>query len=85
MTTGSSDRYVTAHIEDALATDPRTLEPGLEVRRIGDTIVVSGDVATDARRQAVVDVAVEHAGGLPVVNDTSVVPAAATAPAEHLP
>jgi osmotically-inducible protein OsmY len=65
--------YVRAHLEEALATDPRVTEGGLHVSVDGAELVVSGSVSTPLRRQAVTDVASEVAGEFTVRNATSVV------------
>ncbi|MGH8977430.1 MAG: BON domain-containing protein [Acidimicrobiia bacterium] len=66
--------YVRAHLEEALATDPRVAEGGLHVAVAGDGLVVSGSVSTPARHRAVSAVASEVAQDFSVRNDTSVVP-----------
>jgi hypothetical protein len=66
--------YVRAHLEEALATDPRVAEGGLHVVVAGVELVVSGSVSTPARRRAVSTIAAEVTGGFAVRNETSVVP-----------
>lgn len=65
--------YVRAHLEEALATDGRVSELGLEVAVDQDELVVIGRVATPARRLAVDAVAREVAPGFAVRNETLVV------------
>ena len=75
---GETDVYVIEHVRQALATDHRTLVQGLKVTVHGDSLVVSGTVSSDARRDAVGAVAAEVASGFRVCNETIVVE-----PADH--
>jgi hypothetical protein len=74
--------YVRAHLEEALATDPRVAEGGLHVVVAGDGLVISGSVSTPARHHAVSTVASEVAREFTVRNETSVVPLRAPAAGE---
>lgn len=71
--TDDPDAYVVEHVRQALATDPRTLVQGLRVSRQGDSVVLSGTVASDSRRDAVGQVAAEIAARFRVCNDIVVV------------
>ena len=65
--------YVRAHLQEALATDPRVTEGGLQVDVAGDELVVTGSVSTPARRQGVDAIAAEVAAPFRVRNETQVV------------
>ena len=69
--------HVLFHLRDALATDPRVGELGLEVTCDGDrTVVVRGMVSTEQRRSHIFVVAAEvlrvHRVEFDVRNDTEV-------------
>jgi osmotically-inducible protein OsmY len=64
--------YVIRHIQDALASDPRALELGVEVTVSGDRLVLSGTVATAAQRLAIADVVAEVASTHEIVNELAV-------------
>lgn len=74
--------HVLGHVRDALATDGRVGELGLDVVADGaagtEVVVVRGAVSTDARKQGVVDLCVEvleaH-GCRRTVRDETTVPA----------
>jgi osmotically-inducible protein OsmY len=51
--------YLAEHVQDALARDPRLNELGITVTISGDKAFLSGDVATDARREAAATVAAD--------------------------
>ena len=72
------DAYVIEHVRQALATDERTMLQGLRVTQHGDSIVVSGTVSSESRRDAVGEVAAEIATAYRVCNETVVV-----GPADH--
>ncbi|MET0727890.1 MAG: BON domain-containing protein [Acidimicrobiales bacterium] len=61
--------YVLAHVHDALASDPRVVELGIDVVAAGGTLVLMGRVATAALREAAAQVAAEHAPGFEIRND----------------
>jgi len=65
--------YVIAHVHEALATDPRVLEQGIEMTVAGTTLVLTGRVGSAARRDAAGEVAREHAPGFDIRNDLEVV------------
>jgi osmotically-inducible protein OsmY len=79
-----SPEYLAQHIRDALATDPRVLELGLEVAVVGRTVVLRGSVATAAQRDAAVEVARELAPGAEILNDVEVPPAPEPCEAEEI-
>jgi hypothetical protein len=56
----------------ALATDPRVLEPELEVSIEDERVVVRGVVPTEARRKAVEQVLAEQVAGSAIDNQTEV-------------
>ena len=68
--------YLLAHIQEALATDSRARELGVDVTVAGTHVVLNGTVATEAQRAAIAEVAAEvvaeHAPGHEVVNELSV-------------
>lgn len=64
--------YRTEEIRRSLATDPRVLEPELDVQVRGAKVVVSGIVPTEERRQAVADVLRERCGELEIDNQVVV-------------
>lgn len=70
MSVDRSD-YVAAHIQDALARDPRVNEPELSVAVVAGRVVVTGVVPTEERRANIEDV-VREACGLEVENRTTV-------------
>ncbi|HEX6238771.1 MAG TPA: BON domain-containing protein [Acidimicrobiales bacterium] len=76
--------YLVRHIQDALASDPRALELGVEVTLAGDRLVLSGTVATEAQRRAIADVVAEVAPGHEIVNQLAVVPHDEAGAAEEL-
>jgi osmotically-inducible protein OsmY len=52
--------YREERIRQALSTDPRVLEPELDVTVRGSHVIVTGTVATEARRRHVRDIVREH-------------------------
>lgn len=85
-TSGPTDSptYLAQHIRNALATDPRVLEQGLEVTTAGTTIEVRGTVETAAQRHAVEIVVRELAPDFEVLNDVDVPPNAEPDSAEEI-
>lgn len=67
-----TDDYTAAHVQEALAQDPRVNEPELEVQVVQDRVFVSGVVPTEERRAAVADVVRDRFPGLEVENRTTV-------------
>lgn len=74
-------RYTAAAVSAALATDERTAELGVRVSVRGDTLLLTGTVAGQARREEVTRVAREAAPDLTVVDDLRVTDC--TAPTGH--
>lgn len=74
----TAPEYVAEQIRQAIATDPRTVEQGMDVRVVGSEVLVTGSVSSEERRAAIGQVAGEVAPGLVVRNDVVVVP-----PADH--
>lgn len=67
--------YLVHHIQDALATDPRARELGIDVQVAGERVVLTGTAATPAQRAAIAEVVEELAGGYEVVNEMVVLSA----------
>lgn len=85
--------YLVQHIQDALASDPRARELGVEAQIVGERVVLSGTVATPDLREAigvVVGEVVEREGGheggheLAVVNELAVMSAGDDGSVEEL-
>jgi hypothetical protein len=71
--------YLVQHIQDALATDPRARELGVDVQVVGTSVVLTGTVATPDLRAAIGDVVREVVEREPtpahqVVNELAVMP-----------
>lgn len=73
--------YLVQHIQDALASDPRARELGVDAQVVGDHVVLTGTVATPDLREAIGKVVAEvvereggHEGGhaFDVVNELAV-------------
>ena len=80
------DAYVVAHVREALASDGRVAELGLDVTVSGDTVVLLGRVSSAAQRDDAAAIAAERAPGYAVRNELEVVDASAPpAPPERLP
>ncbi len=54
--------YVAADLRERLVSDPRIGEQDIQVAVVAGRIVISGSVATEARREAISEVAVEVVG-----------------------
>jgi hypothetical protein len=78
------DPYELRRIKDALAADPRTAELEVDVTLSDGELLLTGVVATDARRAALTEVAGEVASGRSVRNLATVAPASAEPHVEHL-
>ena len=65
-------QYVAAHVQEALARDQRVNEPELGVTVVKGRVVVSGQVPSEERREAVTDVVRECCPDLEVENRTTV-------------
>jgi hypothetical protein len=77
--------YLIGHIQQALATDPRTGELELDVRIAGGRIFLTGGVATEDRRRAVEAVVHEVAPDLAIANQLTVTVETEPGPEEELP
>jgi BON domain len=71
--------YLVQHIQDALASDPRARELGVDTQVLGDQVVLTGTVATPDLRSAIGEVVaevVEREAGpeYAVVNELAVTP-----------
>jgi osmotically-inducible protein OsmY len=64
--------YQVEHLREALATDERTGELGLDIDVVEGKVFVRGAVATEERRKAVGEIAEKVLRGLEVVNETEV-------------
>ena len=67
-----TDDYVAAHVQEALARDPRVNEPELEVRVVNHRVFVTGVVPTNERREAIEAVVRDVSPGFDVENQTTV-------------
>ena len=65
-------QYVEAHVQEALARDQRVNEPELGVTVVKGRVVVSGNVPSEQRREAVTEVVHECCPDLEVENRTTV-------------
>ena len=66
------DEYVVGRLQEILAHDPRTHELGIDATVSDDTVVLSGTVISDERRESVLEVAREALHGLPVRDQLTV-------------
>ena len=64
--------YDTEHLRDALIHDPRVNELDVHVQMVNATLVVTGNVASDQRRDAITAVISELAPEVEIRNDVSV-------------
>jgi osmotically-inducible protein OsmY len=81
--------YLTQHIQDALAADPRARELGVDTHIVGTRVVLTGVVATADQRSAIGEVVREVVDREPcsvqdVVNELAVMPRGDDGPAEEL-
>jgi hypothetical protein len=74
-----------ARLHRVLAEDPRTLEQGVQVCVRGRQVRVSGEVASERRRDQIATVLAETVPDLWVINDVRVVPAGEPTKHEELP
>jgi hypothetical protein len=72
---GEPPEYLVQHIQDALATDPRARELGVDVQVVGDQVVLTGTATTAGQRDAIAAVVRELADSYRVVNEVAVPPA----------
>jgi hypothetical protein len=80
-----SSTYELRRVHDALAGDPRTAELEVDVALTDGELVLTGVVATDARREALTEVARDVVPDRPVRNLATVEPPSAEPHVEHLP
>lgn len=80
-----SPRYAAARLHRALAEDPRTAEPGVQITVRGDAVFLAGQVASRQRRDAVGEIAAEHVPDMNVRNEVQVMPAGEPDESEELP
>lgn len=73
MTEPHEERYLPEHLHEALLADERVGEQDLQVWADEGCIHVSGTVATEARRSAVVSVVAELAPGWEICNEVELV------------
>ena len=76
--------YAAQRLRDALATDERVAEMGVQVRLVAGKVFLTGQVATEERRQAVGEVAAEVLPDYEVHNDTVVTVVADAPRVEHI-
>lgn len=67
-----TDDYVAAHVQEALARDPRVNEPELEVQVVNGRVFVTGVVPTNERREAIEAVVHDVSPESDVENQTTV-------------
>ena len=71
--TDDSPEYVAERVHQAVTTDPRTTEQGVQVRVTDTEVFLHGEVASAERRDAVAQVAAEVVPDRRVHNDVTVV------------
>ena len=76
--------YAVQRLRDALAADERVAEMGVQVRLVAGKVFLTGQVATEERRQAVGEVAAEVLPEYEVHNDTVVTVVADAPRVEHI-
>ena len=64
--------YTAQRLKEALAADERVAEMGVQVHLVAGKVFLTGQVATEARRQAVGEVAAEVLPDYEIHNDTVV-------------
>ncbi len=72
MSGRGTPEYLAAHLQEALARDPRVNEPELQVSIVAGRVRITGVVPTEERRAAVDEVAAERCADLEVENRTTV-------------
>jgi hypothetical protein len=80
----NAQQYLAARLRRALAEDPRTSELGVRVIVRGEQVLISGDVASEQRREELATVLAEVAPELHVYNDVRVVAAGEPTRTEEL-
>lgn len=78
------DPYVIGEVQDALAKDPRSSELGLNVTIDNGVIFVTGEVATEERRDAIDEVLKDVASGHEIHNQLTVADMSEPSEAENL-
>jgi osmotically-inducible protein OsmY len=80
-----TDPYLVEHVRDALAHDPRLSELGVSIECAGQTVVLSGALASLERQQAAADIVHELLPDHEVRNETTVseLPEPAATDVEH--
>lgn len=71
--TDDSPEYLAERVHQAVTTDPRTNEQGVQVRVTDDELFLYGEVASAERRDAVAEVASEVVPDRRIHNDVTVV------------
>lgn len=66
------DEYLGEHVRNALAHDPRVADLGISVTVEPGTVRLSGEVATEERREAAAVVTREMLDGIEVRNEVTV-------------
>jgi hypothetical protein len=80
----NAPEYLITRAQQALATDPRTLELGLDVSVRADQVFVTGMVATESRRAAITDVVRDVLPDWIVHNHAIVIPLDHAITEEHI-
>ncbi|MDP8975536.1 MAG: BON domain-containing protein [Actinomycetota bacterium] len=81
-----SDEYLAQHVREALARDPRVADLGISVKVEPGAVRLSGQVATEQRREGVAVVAREALdAGHEVRNDVTVTPMGQPEDMENVP
>jgi hypothetical protein len=78
------ERYLIAHVREALASDPRVAELNVEVAVAGRKVFLTGTVATPRKQEAVTEVVAELLPEYEIHNETSVPELAAPGAPEEL-
>ena len=73
MADESMDAYDAEHIREALIADPRINALDVQVSLAGSALLVTGNVPTTERRDAIAAVVAELAPGVDIRNDVSVI------------
>lgn len=72
MTESAVDPYDAEHIREQLIADPRINALDVQVRPVGEALVVTGNVESEERRGLIGDVVASLAPGVDIRNDVSV-------------
>jgi hypothetical protein len=79
------DAYLVARVREALAHDPRVAELGISVTVAGDSVLLTGEVATPERKAAVTEVVQPLLEGRRLSNGVTVANLAETGTEETIP